>query len=252
MSDTLLTIKESADILKVHWQSVRNYIDSKQLKASKIGKNIRIRKSDLEAFIESRTPQVEVTEIELRYLCKDRKAIENKLINLGAKVTHLSHIIDHWYCESHVKTLEEKDKTYEGPLGFGLRIREQDNDYTGKISTTLEIKKLADGKNHNTCIESEIDVKNFEETNNLIKLMNLKEFMTIDKARIMYTYGDLKICLDDIKDFGIGIEIEYKTERNREMVIEEIRHFARKLGLKQLDEVEKSVTYLAMVKMSKF
>ena len=252
MSDTLLTINETADILKVHWQSVRNYIDSKELKASKIGKNIRIKKSDLDAFINSKKPQKEIAEVELRYLCKDRKAIENKLITIGARVTHLSHIVDHWYIGNHIKNLEEKNRDFDSGEGFGLRIREQDNDYTGKITTSLEVKRLTDALNHNTCIESEIEVKNYEETNNLLKLMNLKEFMTIDKARIMYSFEDLKICIDDIKELGTGIEIEHKTEKNREMVVEEIRNFARKLGLKKEDEVVKSVTYLAMEKLSRY
>lgn len=44
------TIKEVAEIVGVHSNTVRNWIDSGDLKAYKLGKVIRIRKEDLETF----------------------------------------------------------------------------------------------------------------------------------------------------------------------------------------------------------
>ena len=44
------TIKEVAEIVGVHSNTVRNWIDNGDLKAYKLGKVIRIRKEDLEAF----------------------------------------------------------------------------------------------------------------------------------------------------------------------------------------------------------
>lgn len=44
------TIKEVAETVGVHSNTVRNWIDSGDLKAYKLGKVIRIRKEDLEAF----------------------------------------------------------------------------------------------------------------------------------------------------------------------------------------------------------
>jgi len=44
------TIKEVAEIVGVHPNTVRNWIDNGDLKAYKLGKVVRIRKEDLEAF----------------------------------------------------------------------------------------------------------------------------------------------------------------------------------------------------------
>jgi len=49
--DKLLTIKEVAEILRVSERSVNRYIESRKLKASKIGQ-WRIKQSDLDEFLE--------------------------------------------------------------------------------------------------------------------------------------------------------------------------------------------------------
>ena len=45
MSDRLLTIKEAATYLKVHWQTVRGLLKAGKLPYTKIGRNIRIQES---------------------------------------------------------------------------------------------------------------------------------------------------------------------------------------------------------------
>lgn len=44
------TLQEAADILKVTRRSIYNYINGKQLKAVKVGRNWRVTHKDLEAF----------------------------------------------------------------------------------------------------------------------------------------------------------------------------------------------------------
>jgi excisionase family DNA binding protein len=52
--DTLLTLEEVAKALQVSVRSVRRYIDSGQLKATRVGTRLlRVRPSDLEAFLSS-------------------------------------------------------------------------------------------------------------------------------------------------------------------------------------------------------
>jgi len=51
----LLTVKQVADILLVHKQTVRKYIRDGKLKCIRLGpKAIRISRADLNSFIESR------------------------------------------------------------------------------------------------------------------------------------------------------------------------------------------------------
>lgn len=46
-----LTVEQVAELLKVHWQTVLNYIKSGKIKALKLGKGYRITKRDLDEFI---------------------------------------------------------------------------------------------------------------------------------------------------------------------------------------------------------
>jgi excisionase family DNA binding protein len=48
----LYTVQEVANILKVHWQTVLNYIKRGKLKAVRMGKGYRITQQDLDTFID--------------------------------------------------------------------------------------------------------------------------------------------------------------------------------------------------------
>ena len=55
--DSLLTVAEVAEVLKLNPQTVRNWIDQGSLPAFRVGRRVRILRSDLEQFLEaSRTP----------------------------------------------------------------------------------------------------------------------------------------------------------------------------------------------------
>ena len=50
-SQELMTIKEAADFLKMHYQTVWKKVKNKEIPASKIGQDWRIMKSDLIEYI---------------------------------------------------------------------------------------------------------------------------------------------------------------------------------------------------------
>ena len=52
--DEFLTTKEIAKQLKVHVLTVRRWIGAKKLSATSLGKEYRVKKSDLEKFLEER------------------------------------------------------------------------------------------------------------------------------------------------------------------------------------------------------
>ena len=253
MSDNLLTIKEAAKQLKVHWQTVRNYINSGKLKSFKIGKNIRIRESDLQKFLSNKKSD-KIYEVEIRFLSKKRAKIEERLIKMGAKLIYHAHVIDHWFVPNHIKNMQQKNEYYNSGGGYGLRIREQDNGYTGKITTTLETKRLLIPNNHEVCIEGELNVENYDETKKFLNLIDMKEFIQIDKDRVIYGYKEFKIVFDDIKNFKTVIEIEIKTKNDQKKTLEKIRKFAEKIGLELKKEITNSTsaTHEYMNKFSKF
>ena len=52
-SEELLTVAEIAAKLKMNQQTIRNWIDSRYLRAIRIGRRVRIKRSDFEALLEA-------------------------------------------------------------------------------------------------------------------------------------------------------------------------------------------------------
>ena len=50
--DSFLTVAEVAEMLKLNQQTVRNWIDQGSLPALRVGRRVRIRRSDLERMLE--------------------------------------------------------------------------------------------------------------------------------------------------------------------------------------------------------
>lgn len=61
-----LTVEEVADLLRVHWQTVLEYIRSGQLEAGKVGKSYRITPQTALAFLRERTTGLSVTTLKDR------------------------------------------------------------------------------------------------------------------------------------------------------------------------------------------
>lgn len=51
--DNMLSIRQAADILNVHWKTVYNFIHAKPqiIKAQKVGRQWRIKKQDLDDYL---------------------------------------------------------------------------------------------------------------------------------------------------------------------------------------------------------
>jgi excisionase family DNA binding protein len=52
LEDSFLTVAEVAEMLKLNQQTVRNWIDHGSLPALRVGRRVRIRRSDLEQLLE--------------------------------------------------------------------------------------------------------------------------------------------------------------------------------------------------------
>lgn len=50
-SDEFYTVEQLSDLLKVHWQTILNYIKSGKLNAVKLGKGYRIPKKEFDIFV---------------------------------------------------------------------------------------------------------------------------------------------------------------------------------------------------------
>jgi excisionase family DNA binding protein len=52
LEDSFLTVAEVADLLKLNQQTVRNWIDQGSLPAVRVGRRVRIKRSDLERVLD--------------------------------------------------------------------------------------------------------------------------------------------------------------------------------------------------------
>ncbi|HUV47043.1 MAG TPA: helix-turn-helix domain-containing protein [Candidatus Bathyarchaeia archaeon] len=50
-NNTFYTVEQVADMLKIHWQTVLNYIKSGKLEALKLGKGYRISQMAIDKFL---------------------------------------------------------------------------------------------------------------------------------------------------------------------------------------------------------
>jgi predicted adenylyl cyclase CyaB len=253
MSDTLLTIKEVSLKLGVHWQTVRNYIQKNQLKAYKIGRTLRVQKEDLEAFIKNlEKNEKSYVEIEKRYLLHDATKLSHRLLELGGTVAYQAHIIDHYFLPANIRNQKQHDIWFNEKRGCGVRIREQDNGYTGKVITSLETKRLTESLDHTLLIEAETDIESYDTCKRVLEMMDLKEFLTIDKNRVMYKLNEFKIALDDIKGFGAGVELEIATFTSQTEALKKLEELAETLHLHKKDLIKRSLTTLSMLKLARF
>ena len=58
-TDSFLTVAEVAELLKLNQQTVRNWIDQGSLPALRVGRRVRIRRSDLERVLEAGATRTE-------------------------------------------------------------------------------------------------------------------------------------------------------------------------------------------------
>ncbi len=251
---TELTIKEVASELGIHWQTVKNYIERNELKAHKVGKYLRILRKDLDFFISASRQTDKTIEVELRYKVHNINVIRKKLIDLGARLTDQSHIIDHWFIPIDIMTYKQQVVWFDVKRNTGMRIREYRNDSNSKLSSvTLDTKRLTLALNHNTFIETSMKVESYEKAKKFIEMIDRKEFLTIDKIRLLYKYDQFTFSIDTIKDYGSGVEIEYIGKPDsRSKILSEIESLAKKLGLKNSDKFDKSLTVDAMEKLARY
>ena len=69
--------------------------------------------------------------------------------------------------------------------------------------------------------------------------LGLVKFIEIDNKKETYTYNDYEIVIEDVKDLGIFMEVEYCTNDNVDVkqVKEEIQNFINGLELNVSEEL---------------
>jgi len=190
-------------------------------------------------------------EVELRaLLAEDQfKKISDELKKHGASLKGEDKLTDIYYCLKKVKTFAEIEMDEVG--SYSLRLRKTEKD--GEQKTDLNIKVITNFGDHHAWDEHEITIDSFEEMDKIITSIGFKPFVMIEKVRRSYDLEDMSINLEDIKDFGLAIEIEIMTQKEKsEEAKNKIRGFLKKIGIDEDKIVPKSVTNIIMKQKAVF
>lgn len=165
-------------------------------------------------------------EIERRFFIDDKVRLLG-LLEIRGEKSYEIHQIDKYYTPQHRNFVEEKY-----PFEW-LRIRRED-----KISTlTYKHWYPERVKESKYCDEFETSIGSNKNLESILKALDFKHVVTVDKVRLAYNVENFEVAIDDIRDLGAFIEIEFKgVSASVDDAIKEIYSFAKELDLKELPE----------------
>ncbi len=184
-------------------------------------------------------------EIEIRVLIKgrDKNSIREKIIKSGAISKGIRSIHDVYYCDNSCQKVEDAEMNKVG--SYSVRIRKEVKN--GITSISYNKKTITTEGDHNSWKEEEEPRENFEEANQEMIDSGYKFFFDLDKDREKFVLDDMEICLEDIKEFGLGIEVEVMaTQEESDEVKQKIKTFLKSIDVQEEDIVPKSITNIIM------
>ena len=164
------------------------------------------------------------TEIEIKFPLTATlfNRIEAKLKN-NSEFINESHQVDSYYNAPH--------RNFLTPLyAFEyLRVREKGNESSINYKHLYpeEVEEKTHSDEYETVVEDVVAIRN------ILKALNFKEYLVIDKTRKTYEYKDeFEIALDKVKGLGYFIEIEAKKDLGDvEQTRKKIINLAKSLGV---------------------
>ncbi|MFA5994431.1 MAG: class IV adenylate cyclase [Parcubacteria group bacterium] len=172
-----------------------------------------------------------MNEVEVKARVSSFTEIQSNLAKMGCIFSEPSIQKDRIYLPNGI---EFPDKT-KGTLF--ARIRNSN----GKFIFTL--KKQLDTEFEN--IEHELVINSPEQANEILKLLDFHEVLSVSKKRIKCKYDDMEICLDDIERLGSFVEVEkMTTEEDTSRIKKDLFEFLETLGIKKEDQIFKGYATL--------
>jgi len=137
----------------------------------------------------------------------------------------LKHTIDEYYYDPKREELKP-DKNKE--LNHCLRLRTTNNEY----SITYKDDIFENGK-WLYSNEYETKVENIDITREIFNKLGLKKLIEIDNKKETYKYNEYEIVIEDVKNLGLFMEVEYCTNEDIDIKKkkEEIQDFIDNLDI---------------------
>ena len=150
----------------------------------------------------------------------------------GFKYVGLKHTIDEYYYDPKREELKP-DKNNQ--LSHCLRLRRKNDDY----SITYKDDVFKNGK-WLYSNEYETQVESIDILKEIFKRLGLKKFIEIDNKKEIYNTEKYEIAIEEVKDLGLFIEVEYCTSDDVDVENEkkEIQDFINSLNLKVSEELQ--------------
>lgn len=136
-------------------------------------------------------------ELEIKVPCRDLKALEARLISLGAK---------------HVEDREQVDVYFSHPVrDFGvtdeaLRLRKENQ----RSRITYKGPKLDQDTKMRE--EIELEVEDLVRMSAILEKVGFDPYLRVAKHRIVYSYQGIEFCLDRVDGLGDFVELEYEGD----------------------------------------
>ena len=191
-------------------------------------------------------------EVEKRALLdrSEYNKVSRRLNELGAAYEGIISIKDTYFCEKDVKSFSEIEMNEVGSFSLRLRMQAEENK---PEEAMLNVKVITRRNDHNSWEEHETKVENAQESAEILKAAGFKSFCIIKKKRSAYTIDGVSIALEDIEDFGLGVEAEIMVSKEKENKAKaRIDRVLSSIGVGKGKIVEKSITNIIMREMAKF
>ncbi|MFH1656716.1 MAG: class IV adenylate cyclase [Candidatus Nealsonbacteria bacterium] len=183
-------------------------------------------------------------EIEIKVKIDSFESIRKNLSNFGKVVKSIKQI-DEYYVPCHRDFFAQKPKPVEW-----LRIR------TNPDKVVFEYDKSfnkEDGS-QDYADEYETEISQPDELRKMLEFLDFKKVITIDKKREYWDCGNIEVCLDDVKDLGLFIEVEAKGDfEDTQKAREECERFFDKIGINDYKErhIKNGYPFLILDKLKK-
>ena len=150
---------------------------------------------------------------------------------------------DTYYTPAHENFIEKK------PISEWLRLRQTEDE------VTINYKNWSNnGKNNKiSCKELEVGLDDFNGMKQIMEALDFKEIIVVDKTRNSWEYNDIVISVDEVKNLGDFIELEFKTNLfdNEEESLNYILNAIRELNINVGDQIFAGYPQLVMEKNKK-
>jgi len=178
-------------------------------------------------------------EVEIKIAIDNFEEIKAKVSSIG-KLIKLIHQIDEYYVPSHRDFFAQKPHPTEW-----LRIRTNPDKIIFEYDKS--INKKANGEQECT-EEYETEILNADEFRKILKFLDFKYVVTVDKQREYWDCGDLEIALDKIKDLGDFIEVEAKGSfKNNVDAKNACVKFLEDIGIKDVESLKINRGYAGLI-----